>query len=83
MQPNSGYIFLQYLPPTRLGAANDMVNEPTSREKPSVRRNWREDARAAIKELQLIAHGEREAEMLAIAKHHGHYHRLATSHFCV
>jgi hypothetical protein len=37
-----------------------------------VRRNWREDARAAIEELQVVAHGERETEMLAIAKRNGY-----------
>jgi hypothetical protein len=37
-----------------------------------MRGNWKDQARTAIEQLQLVAHGEREAEMLAIAKHHGH-----------
>jgi hypothetical protein len=37
-----------------------------------MRRNWRDEARTAIEELQRVGHGERETEMQAIARRNGH-----------
>jgi hypothetical protein len=37
-----------------------------------MRRNWRDEARTAIEELQRVGHGERETEMQAIARRSGH-----------
>jgi hypothetical protein len=49
-----------------------MVNKIPPDGSPTARRNWKDDARTAVAELQLVAHGERESEMLAIAKRNGH-----------
>lgn len=49
-----------------------MVNKYLRKEIRNVRKNWKDNARAAIEDLKLIAHGDREAEMLAIAKSNGH-----------
>jgi hypothetical protein len=48
-----------------------MVNSPPEGS-PNVQKDWKDNARTAIEQLQLVAHGEREREMLAIAKRNGH-----------